>query len=129
MIGSDTFLWRVHHRHVSREEERISNPCAEVFTAFLESHTKAPVRILFPETSQHDPGYPSQAGIVLDYQRPKQPINLNFPRIARFTIQLALTEGWSPSTSTTELQINNGYELFRAHRAQLDQTLAEIANS
>lgn len=129
MIGADTFLWRVYHRHVSREEERINNPCAEVFTAFLENHTKTPVRILFPETSQHGPGYPSQAGVILDYQHPKQPINLNFPSIARFTIQLALNEGWSPSTSTTELQIDNGYGLFRAHRVQLESILAAIANA
>ena len=124
VIGSDRFLWRVHHRHVSAEEDRVINPCAEVFTAFLEGHTRARARVFFPETSEHGPGHISQAGVVLDYQRPEQPINLNLPRVARLVIELAIVEGWSPSTSATEFTIDNGYDMFRAHHAQLEHALA-----
>ena len=125
VIGSYIFQWKIHHRHRSTGEKPISNSFEEVFTAFLETHPKTPVRILFPETSQHGPGFPSKTGVVFDYQHPQEQINLNRPKIARLLIQLALTEGWSPSTSTKEFQLNNGYELFRAHREQLELALAE----
>ena len=66
-LGSLVYLWRVHHRH------RIDGTpnCAEVFTAFHQEHPRKPVRIVFPETKEHGPGYPSQRGVVVDYQQPR----------------------------------------------------------
>ncbi len=123
VIGPDTYLWRVHHRHVA-PAQRDGRGCTEVFTAFLENFPKAPARVLFPETPEHGPGYPSQSGVVVDYRRPTQAVNLNHPRIARLVIELALAANWSPTTGSREFVLPNGYELFRAHPTQLDEALA-----
>jgi hypothetical protein len=90
----------------------------------LENFPKAPARVLFPETPEHGPGYPSQSGVVVDYQRPTQAVNLNHPRIARLVIELALAANWSPTTESREFVLPNGYELFRADPAKLAEALA-----
>ncbi len=121
-VGSLVCFWRVHHRHRS-DTPPGTRRCVEVFTAFQEGHPSHPLRILFPETEEHGPGFPSQRGVVVDYLAPTRLINLNRPRIARLLIELGIAAGWAPSSSLREVLLVNGYELLRNHVAELDLAL------
>lgn len=121
-IDGRIYLWRVHHRHqelCSDGERR----CTEVFTAFQREHARRPVRILFPATAEHGPGYPGESGVVVDYEDPSRGINLNRPRLARLLIELALGAGWSPAVARSEFVVPNGFLLLREHAAELDAAL------
>jgi len=120
-VGSLVCFWRVHHRH--RPEPSDVRPCVEVFTVFQQGHPNRPLRILFPETAEHGPGYPGQRGVIVDYRTPNRSINLNRPRIARLLIELGLASGWSPASASGELLIVNGYQLLRNHPAELHAAL------
>jgi hypothetical protein len=124
-LGTTTYLWRVHHRHTPLEDGK--RACSEVFTAFHEAHPRKPVRIVFPETAEHGPGYPSQSGVVVDYQRPQEHLNLNRPLFPRLLITLAIRSGWAPAALKRELSIENGYHLLRNHPDELAATLASDA--
>ena len=121
-VDGRTYLWRVHHRHEARCEDGELR-CIEVFTAFLREHERRPVRILFPATDQHGPGYPGESGVVVDYRNPSRSINLNRPRLARLLIELALDAGWSPGESPGEFVVPNGFELLREHADELAEAL------
>lgn len=123
-IGQIVYLWRVHHRH-RPASPNFAHCCAEVFTAFAEGAPRRPARILFPETDEHGPGFPSQSGVVVDYREPTRYINLNRPRIARLLIELAVVSGWALDRYPGEHVIPNGYHLLREHRAELLAALAE----
>lgn len=123
-VGTLVYFWRVHHRHRPAAPDGTRN-CTEVFSAFVEGSPRRPARILFPETDEHGPGFPSQSGVVVDYREPAQHINLNRPRIARLLVELALVSGWAPDRSRGEFVIPNGYHLLREHRAQLLEALDE----
>jgi hypothetical protein len=113
----------VHHRHqelCSDGERR----CTEVFTAFQREHGRRPVRVLFPATGEHGPGYPGESGVVVDYRNPSCDINLNRPRVARLLIEVALAEGWSPATSPGQFVLSNGFHLLREHSATFEAALA-----
>lgn len=121
-VGSLVCFWRVHHRH-EPDSAPGTRRCLEVFTAFQEGHPSQPLRILFPETDEHGPGFPGQRGVVVDYRAPTRPINLNRPRIARLLIELGLASGWAANSSPRELLVVNGYQLLRKHAAELHTAL------
>lgn len=121
-VGSLVCFWRVHHRH-EPESALGTRRCLEVFTAFQEGHPNRPLRILFPETEEHGPGFPGQRGVIVDYRMPTRHINLNRPRIARLLIELGLASGWAPSSTQREWLVVDGYQLLRNHAAELHAAL------
>jgi hypothetical protein len=121
-IGTAVYFWKVHHCHEPASAGGLRR-CAEVFSAFFEGFRQSPVRVLFPESDQHGPGYVSQRGVVVDYKAPTWRLNLNRPRSARLLIEVAELAGWSPGESRQEFIIHDGYELLREHRARLDCVL------
>jgi hypothetical protein len=116
-IGDSVYLWRVHHRHQSAMDDG-ERRCTEVFSAFAQEWPRSPLRILFPETERRGRGYPGEAGVVMDYREPVWVLNLNQPSAARFLIEIATKEGWSPG-AREEFVIADGYDLLRAHRTEL----------
>lgn len=122
-IDGRIYLWKVHHRHqelCSDGERR----CTEVFTAFQREFGRRPVRVLFPSTGEHGPGYPGERGVVVDYRSPSRQVNLNRPRLAALLIELSLDVGWSPAVSRAEFVVQNGFHLLREHPAALEAALA-----
>jgi len=117
-VGTLVYFWRVHHRH-----EVGALACTEVFTAFLAGFRGSPLRILFPESDQHGPGFPRQAGVIVDRELPSWQLNLNRPKSARAMIELAAAAGWAPNVSRHEFVIDNGFEFLRGHRAALEDSL------
>lgn len=122
-LAAVVYFWRVHHRHDAHRPTD-GQRCAEVFTAFRERRPRSPVRILFPETEEHGPGFPRQSGVIVDYQEPARHINLNQPRLARLLIELAVAAGWEPHRSRGEFLLPDGYRLLRENRGLLDAALA-----
>jgi hypothetical protein len=123
-VGPSVYLWRVHHRHSPRGADG-ERRCAEVFSAYLVHFPGRPLRVLFPESAQHGPGFPSRSGVVVDYVQPTWHMNLNRPRAARLLIELAVLAGWAPSEARGEFVLSNGYELLRAHRGFLERYESE----
>jgi hypothetical protein len=110
-IEADTYLWRVHHRHLWLTADG-SRCCLEVFSALRQGFRGQPLRIIFPESLLHGAGFPRQSGIVMDYRQPTWELNLNRPKAARILIELALIEGWQPMQQRGEFEISNGYKLL-----------------
>lgn len=104
------FFWRVSHRHA-----KDGTDCRDVFTAYAETHPRRPLKILFPWTADHGPGFPHQAGIVHDFRTPGLTINLNRPEVARRLIELAVHTGWNPSEQPAGLVIEDGFDSIRFH--------------
>jgi hypothetical protein len=126
-LGPVVYFWRVRHCH------NVGGPagafrCDEVFTAFHEKYPRSPVRIRFPDTEEHGPGFPGHLGGVVDYRDPTLYVNLNQPRVARLLIELAIASGWNPSQSRSEFLLADGYELLRQNRARVDAALASDAD-
>lgn len=101
------FFWRVSHRHA-----KDGTDCRDVFTAFAETQPRRPLRIFFPWSESHGPGFPHQKAIVHDFRTPALTINLNRPEVARRLIELAVRTGWNPAVSTHPYEIANGFDLF-----------------
>lgn len=103
------FFWRVSHRHA-----KDGTDCRDVFTAFAETQPRRPLRIFFPWSESHGPGFPHQKAIVHDFRMPSWSINLNRPEIARRLIQAALRSGWNPSEQPAGLVVTNGFDFIRS---------------
>jgi hypothetical protein len=114
-IHGIVYFWQTRHRHLEGQE----STCSEVFSAFREDCRRTPLRIIFPETAESGPGYPSQAGVVVEYGAPPKVINLNRPLLARTLIELALGGGWLPDSQTSQFIIGDGFQLLRQHAAAL----------
>ena len=117
-LVSGCYFWRVGHRH-QPGGPGAPHACAETFSVFLEQMRRSPLRVIFPEGPSHGPGFPRQAGIVVDYREPTWSVNLNRPAAARLLIELALRNGWAPATNRREHVIPNGYDFIRPHRELL----------
>jgi hypothetical protein len=122
-VGPLVYLWRVHHRHERTSAGDIQR-CAEVFSAYREGFPSSRLRIVFPESDQHGPGFPRQKGVVADYRPPTFCLNLNRPKVARLLIELAVITGWAPTEHRREHLVPNGYDFLREHRAEVDRVLS-----
>jgi hypothetical protein len=114
------FRWRVDHLHRRGADQR----CAEALAAFLDGFPRAALRVIFPESAGHGPGYIRQSGVVVDYRAPKWSVELHRPRTALILIELGRSEGWDPRAAPRrEHVISNGYDLLRANPAALARAL------
>ncbi len=112
VIGSASYLWKVEHRHNVLDAPPAGAPrggrCREVFTAFVEGHKRAPLRVWFTDGEGENAGYP-EAGVVWTA---RQSVNLNEPRVARRVIEHALDAGWAPTVRAKPFVIENGFALL-----------------
>jgi hypothetical protein len=102
VIDGEVYLWRVTHRH---------RPCAELFTAYLQDHSRAPIRASFAAGAERGQEYIERHGVVTEYKDGGGWWNLNSPRIARALIERARRHGWLPESAKRPLELD-GWQLI-----------------
>ena len=102
-LADGVYLWRVTHRHL---------PCAEVFTAYLEGHPRAPLRVLFAEGPGVGREPIGRSGIVVDYRTELASWNLNEPGTARALVEHARRSGWAPATDRRPHVVSDGFAVL-----------------
>ncbi len=110
VLGGATYLWRVTHRH----HVEAGGACQELFTAYLDGHPRAPLRVRFTEGASHGAEYVRRAGLVQAYDDALPTWNLNQPATARAVIERGLAQGWAPAGTPRALDIGDGWSFIRA---------------
>jgi hypothetical protein len=115
VVGDATYLWRVSHRHhVVELEGGGRRGCQEVFSAYLDGHPRAPLRVVFSDSLAGGREPIERAGVVAARGDPDQVVNLHEPAVARALVDLALARGWNPRTARRAFVIENGFEILEA---------------
>jgi hypothetical protein len=97
-----------HEHHVLPPPERAGarGRCREIFTAYLDEHRKAPLRIRFSDAQGRNAGYPERGVVWLSSGAS---LNLNTPGAAAQLVRRALALGWTPETARRPFVIEDGF--------------------
>jgi hypothetical protein len=102
-------LWKVSHAHdvlpPPEPGDGREGRCREVFTAFLDGHPRAPLRVFFTEAAGCRAGYPESGVVWTATHR----ANLHEPFVARRLVELGRASGWSPRGAVRPFVVEGGF--------------------
>ena len=98
VVDGKRYLWRFYPRYRPRDSV-YKTECLDVFSAWLEGHPRAPLRLVCVTWDDVRIGGPLRSAAPLEFGVEDSPqMNLHEPRWAAAIIRHAVQTGWTPES-------------------------------